>query len=357
MNRNRITRFSASIAALVILSSVVLCFDSVRVHGNTNDEQPAEKDDAKKPPDFVGIELGPGITSAINDGARKDDWSQREIDAYYQVLDFARKTDYAKQKAKARENIRTEIERQRVQVIERCEQRLKAIDKKAEELGTLQAARQRTFARQRRDHELKQLDQYEKDPSEYPFYGRLMASMVHSFNKRQTSEYHGKLVTLRGNVRKLITYKAHDNVAGIERLYEAWLYPKGTSIYQKDDPRKNPVVVIFTKLPKGMPTGDKISEPVSVTGYVFRLYRYTSDEAEGKTRVTPMILASTIEWQPPAPPARFPTWARVLILSGIVLILVAVFYFGRRDKAAHKKQVDELLTESDDTDQLPSPGA
>lgn len=288
-------------------------------------------EEAKPSPDFVGIELGPGILNAIQKRTLIKDWSQREIDAYYEVLDFARRTDYAEQKAKARENVLAEIERLREKVEGDYEQQLQTIEERADELGALKTARAKAIAAQRRRQALDRCEEYRDNPLTFPLFVQMTNSMV----RDEHSRFAGKLVTLTGHVRKLLSYDALPNKFGVKRLHEAWLYT--------DDSQHNPTVVICTQVPDGMPRGERISETVTVTGYVFRLHYYRN-RIDQLTRA-PMILASRLEWQPRQPPAGIPDWLKGAVIAAVVLVLAAVIYVGRKDKAAHRRQVDAMLNE------------
>ena len=99
----------------------------------------------ESPPDFVGIEIGPGIINAVQKRKRIGDWSQREIDAYYQVLKLARETPYAEQRKKADANFQAEIDRYRDEVEQTYQKRLKAIEDAGDNLNPFEKARQNSF--------------------------------------------------------------------------------------------------------------------------------------------------------------------------------------------------------------------
>ena len=122
---------------------------------------------------------------------------------------------------------------------------------------------------------------------------------------KNTDLYHGKLVTLRGRVRKLIVIA--ENEQTIKTLYEAWLYT--------DHSQNHPAVIVCTSVPQNMPRGGNILiDHVSVTGYFFKNFGYI-DQAQ-TARYAPMILARQLEWHPPPPPAPLaaPRWLIPLTL-------------------------------------------
>lgn len=298
----------------------------------------------------TGLEIPPSLLKHIQAGVFIDDWTQKEIDAYYEVLDLARRTDYEKQTAKARENILNQLEALETAADRLYEERKKAIEEQADDLGTLRATRARAFAAQKHRQERNKYAEYRENLNEVPLYKWLVKDLFDSVNENQPSRYHGQLVTLHGHIRKLISYDAHENAFGVTKLYEAWLYPIGTEKFEADDARTNPVVIICTSIPEGMPTGENLAEEASVTGYVFRLHAYRSriplKNAGGETKrlIAPMILASKIEWHPPPPGPSAPWWLKAALLGGVGLILLAIIIYGRRDRSSHKKLMQERLS-------------
>jgi hypothetical protein len=295
-------------------------------------------DDVAAAPDFVGIELGPGILNAVGRPKRIDDWSQREIDAYYEVLAFARKTDVERQKRQARDNLKAEVDRFRKETEREYARRIKQIDGESEKLGLLQTARLKGAAAARRRQRLSLAEAFENDPAEFRLFARIANSLLRADpDKGKRSRFHGKLVTLHGHIRKLVSYPAHENKFGITQLHEAWIYTKYSG--------KNPAVIICTSLPKGIPTGERIVEDVTVTGYVFRMHKYP--DKENRIHYAPMILASMIEWHPRKEPEPAPAWWGGALVAAVVLIVAALLLAGRRDKAAHRQQIEHALRDGE----------
>ena len=293
----------------------------------TSAAAPGDEKPSANGPRFVDLELGPGILKLIGKPSRIGDWTQPEIDAYYLVLDFAARTDFGAQQKKASQNVLSEIKRYRTETEEDHQKRLKAIEASADEDGALITARKQSAAAARRRQRLKLAGRYEDDPREFPIFARMTNSLL---REGQASRFRGKLVTMRGHIRKLVSYDAHANAQGITRLYEAWLYTK--------DSATNPAVIICTSIPEGMPIGDRISESVTVTGYVFRLHQYEALSKKG--RYAPMVLARQIDWKPREEPPGLPAWLPGALIALVVLIGLAVFFIGRGDKARHRHAVD-----------------
>lgn len=286
--------------------------------------------DRERGPNFVGLELGPGILNAVQKQARMRDWTQREIDAYYQVLDFARRTNLDEQRAKARENVLAEIERIREKVEDDYKRRMKKIEAAEDDLNALQQTRAKAAAAQFRMRGIAAYEDYREHPREFPLFVQMTNSMV----RDAPSRFHGKLVTLTGHIRKLISYDARKNDFGVTQLHEAWLYTK--------DSQHNPTVVVFTDLPDGVPTGENLSEAATVTGYVYRLHYY--EDKDGRLTRAPMLLAATIEWEPHTSTMETPLWMKIAVAVAVVLIFAAVVAFVLRDGAARKRRFKKMMS-------------
>ena len=152
-----------------------------------------------------------------------------------------------------------------------------------------------------------------RDPN-FRFYFRKPDSDFPTFADlhRHPEAYHGRLVTFRGHVRRLISSPAGENAHGLQQLHEAWLYVEGA--------QQNPVVVICTELPSSIPIGsDILVDFVSATGYFFKRYGY-EDRSE-QPRFAPLILAQRLEWAPR--PARS-EWVSIGTKFGLVMGVAVV---------------------------------
>jgi len=170
---------------------------------------------------------------------------------------------------------------------------------------------------------------------------------------KNPEQWHGRLVTLRGHVRRVVSYPAGENAFGLTTLYEAWLYT--------EDSQTNPAVVVCSSIPEGMPTGDQMTEEASVTGYFFKIYGY---RAQDTTRIAPLILAQRLEWHPVEAPS---TTLFSMIVGGIVLaaVLAAIAWqwtAAQRDRARRAERHREELPQTLDSfrqpgNDEPPPGA
>lgn len=158
------------------------------------------------------------------------------------------------------------------------------------------------------------------------------------------ADFRGKLLTIEGQVRRLVAFEAGENDHGIERLYEVWLFTQ--------DSGTDPYRVVCTRLPEDIPRGEEIREDVQVrvTGYFFKKQGY---QAQRGLHVAPLILAKTLQWSPPQPatarPGRNPApW----VLGGVLLVglalAVTLWRLSRSDRdfqEQHLKRVTEVPPE------------
>ncbi len=143
---------------------------------------------------------------------------------------------------------------------------------------------------------------------------------------RQPAQYRGKLVTVRGAVRRAYYVKASRNHLGIQNYYVFWLQP-----FESAD---TPLVVYSLNVPPGFPPleerdGSKIArldEEVTVHGYLFKRGAYAGQHG---TYNAPLMLAQMPTWHPSTidftGDAASP---RVLWQAGMVAIALAVVITG-----------------------------
>jgi hypothetical protein len=149
-----------------------------------------------------------------------------------------------------------------------------------------------------------------------------------------TGAYRGRLVTVRGEVRKANYVLAPQNIYGIEGYYIFWLKPA--------DGTNAPLVVYSLEAPPGFPAiarpGDRerteLAEPVEVTGYGFKNLAY---QAQRGISHAPLVLARSPEWHPVPALARRDVPGPFVIavtvaLCGVLALAIAslVYWQGRR---------------------------
>jgi hypothetical protein len=128
--------------------------------------------------------------------------------------------------------------------------------------------------------------------------------------------------------------------AGVETAYEGWLAPK-------DEPRGNPVCIVFTDpLPEGVEVG-RANKWVSFAGYSFKLMRYESGERDkderNVTKKAPLLLgrAITLQLDPDRPSSvSWSAFVQTAFIAFFGLVGIAgglTWWYCRGDKAAKQE--------------------
>lgn len=134
---------------------------------------------------------------------------------------------------------------------------------------------------------------------------------------QQPQQYRGQLVDLEGFALRCLSNKTIENDLGIETLYGIILRAAG-------GPDKV-ISVYVLELPEGFPTGEKLREPIGLTGFFFK-NRAVSDGAD--LFLCPTLLSKTIRWSPKSSAvvasdgqaSRLSTrWAIILVASLVAL--------------------------------------
>ncbi len=137
---------------------------------------------------------------------------------------------------------------------------------------------------------------------------------------RQSSDYRGRVVRLRGTVRGAFPIRSPKNDYGIDRYYQLWLFP--------DDNPSTPVVLFCLELPEEFPTGMDLVERAEAIGFYFKRLAY---EATDTLRTAPAVLARGIDWkrtppiapvEPPAPGSPWTVFGTALAFSAVMATYV-----------------------------------
>jgi len=143
---------------------------------------------------------------------------------------------------------------------------------------------------------------------------------------RQPTAYRGKVIDLVGSIWMAVEKQAPANDQGIERYYQLWLRP--------EDNGASPIAIYCLKLPDNFPLGDKLDEPVRLSGIFFKRWVYS---ARDTIRLAPLVLAASVDWRPnPLAPQRaaaepIPYWVIGLTAVVALLFVTVLWTFGRRD--------------------------
>lgn len=172
---------------------------------------------------------------------------------------------------------------------------------------------------------------------------------------QQPNVYRGKLVSVRGVVRRVNRKELPKKKPGIDVYYQIWLQPL-------DNPL-SPMVIYTLDLPREFPTGNELREEAQITGFFFKLWAY---QAQDKIRTAPLIVARTFDWTKPAvAPAR--TWSTGRMLSlvasaavlAMILVAWALYSTWHRRKAGlagrFTRPLPQDVTNLDELETAPVP--
>jgi hypothetical protein len=150
-------------------------------------------------------------------------------------------------------------------------------------------------------------------------------------------QYRGRIIALRGTLRRLSLYDRGDPADPHDDLYEAWL--------RTADAGDNPCRVLVSEAPPSLPQGDELHVEVLTHAYFIKRYGYVS---QGGTHVAPMLIGKTLQVVP-VPPSAAPAAAQFLgrIALGVLLGLGALFaavsgWLLWGDRRARSRRVEEL---------------
>ncbi len=211
---------------------------------------------------------------------------------------------------------------------------LYAILQKARELdiGTIRKAAAE-FQQQRQNEAF---DGRYKDVPSYDF--PVIVDLFKDKEQDQNSPiYHGKLVTLRGHVRRLvrIPVRPEETPYDLDHYYEVWLYDRHA--------QENPVMILCTSLAEGL-TAHQHGTDIQIdhcyaTGYFFKNFGY---KAKDSTRFAPVFIAQELFHRPPESggnPFALGLSAKMqLAVAAVVLLMAGRFGFN----LWRKSQAEEL---------------
>lgn len=181
---------------------------------------------------------------------------------------------------------------------------------------------------------------HQRDPDSFPLY-------VDVF--QNPDRWRGRLVTLKGHVRRVITYNGDSTLFDSQPLHELWLFT--------DDSQSNPAVIVTPSLPADFPVSSPLTDSVTVTGCFFKMYTYRSQQ---ENRMAPLLLAGHVSWNPSAEhivalakEGHIPATSQLLaaakaqtrsendtmiLLLGFITLLVAMTVWGRVQRDRRERQ-------------------
>ena len=146
---------------------------------------------------------------------------------------------------------------------------------------------------------------------------------------KQPGTYRGKLLTVRGTVRRAHRVKAPRNDFGIQGYYICWLRPAGGP--------NSPIIVYSLDVPEGFPVGMDVFAQTEFTGFSYKRLAYN---AEDGSRTAPLVLAKSATWEAPEEKESRPlpsTPAIALAVAGTAglgVILASMAYLVSRRRTA-----------------------
>jgi hypothetical protein len=153
--------------------------------------------------------------------------------------------------------------------------------------------------------------------------GRRDLGYIELFNDPET--HRGEIVTVEGQLRRLIELPAGDNSHGLQTLYEGWLFT--------EDSGPNPFRIVFSRLPEGTPTGERVRLAARFTGYFFKRTGFVNKA--GELHSAPLLLGKTIHWQPEVPlETGVPTRTLMVVIGLVAGLCLALVMLLRTTLAA-----------------------
>jgi hypothetical protein len=139
----------------------------------------------------------------------------------------------------------------------------------------------------------------------------------------QPEHYRGKLVTVRGEARRVLYRQAPKNDQGVQGYHQVVLRPAGGP--------DSPIIIYCLHLPHGFPVGENIREPVSVTGFFFKNWAYPTEAA---IHSFPTLLARTMQWTRPVEvesrPLQGADFVAMVVISAAVGLSLAWWLVRRK---------------------------
>jgi len=187
-------------------------------------------------------------------------------------------------------------------------------------------------------------------------------SVVPLFN--DPASQHGQLVSLRGTAIRAIKIAVADPLDasanrdireryGIDHYYEIEIVTT--------DSQNNPIVFCVRRLPSGFPTGERINQPVQITGFFFKSWSYASqrtggsiskaDGQQGRLRqVAPILIGSEPVMVQVARPNQFGVLGMVaggVFVAVLLAIWLGIWRVSRSDRKFRSTLSPGTLTEID----------
>lgn len=172
-------------------------------------------------------------------------------------------------------------------------------------------------------------------------------SLTYAQLLKQPDFYRGKVVTIRGTVRREELANAPNNAVGITSYHRLWIEPQGGANW--------PIVVYCLNLDEQFPRGDQLKVPVTATGYYFKNWSYPY---QGGLGIAPVVLSKQIEWTSNVADATRRKQAQVslqqMVVIAIVFAILVVFWVVRSTRRPSRRRLSVGANSSDVTEHSPA---
>ncbi len=110
------------------------------------------------------------------------------------------------------------------------------------------------------------------------FLRKAQRDVGYSHLMSRPKRYRGEVVHVKGRLRLVKKFEAPLQLSGVgvPDIYEGWLFA--------NDSAAQPVCILFTELPAGVPLEEKVNLEADFAGYYFKKYRYSATDLRGNTR-------------------------------------------------------------------------
>jgi hypothetical protein len=169
--------------------------------------------------------------------------------------------------------------------------------------------------------------------------------------QRWFTRHRGDSVTIAGVARKATRITVDDPARraeiGADAYWELFVFVETPPLrVDGRDQESYPVVCVVREIPPGMPTGDRITERVTVHGFALKRYGYPladvnivssqGDEAtHGRRMETALVVGRRVDWRPvPAagPAGGWLSWLFLGIIAAVTAAVVALVWVRRREE-------------------------
>ena len=179
--------------------------------------------------------------------------------------------------------------------------------------------------------------------------------------------HRGDPVTIEGIARRATRIAIDDPTrrqqVGADHYWELYVFVPTPLIRVNDTLQDDfPIVCCVRSLPADMPTGDRISEQVKVSGFALKRYAYPlqrmrvvspqgDEETGGGRRETPLLIGQAAQWTPAPSPRRISDdigWVLAGIAAVVGLLLGAAAWAASRSARRQEQEARERLPDQID---------